>query len=58
MRSVVFYIVEEGIGSNGVHDGEWFGRLVEVLIVNLILSGDSAVVIAMAARTLEDALRR
>jgi len=55
---VVFYIVEEGIGSNGVHDREWFGRLVEVLIVNLILSGDSAVVIAMAARTLEDALRR
>ena len=33
--------------------GEWFGRLLEVLIVNLILSGDNAVVIAMAARTLE-----
>ena len=38
--------------------GEWFGRLVEVLIVNLILSGDNAVVIAMAARTLEGANRR
>ena len=35
--------------------GEWFGRLVQVLIVNLILSGDNAVVIAMAARTLEGA---
>jgi YjbE family integral membrane protein len=35
--------------------GEWFGRLLEVLIVNLILSGDNAVVIAMAARTLEGA---
>ena len=32
--------------------GEWFGRLVEVLVVNLILSGDNAVVIAMAAFTL------
>jgi YjbE family integral membrane protein len=38
--------------------GEWLGRLVEVLIVNLILSGDNAVVIAMAARTLEGANRR
>lgn len=38
--------------------GEWFGRLVEVLVVNLILSGDNAVVIAMAARTLEGANRR
>ena len=38
--------------------GEWFGRLVEVLIVNLILSGDNAVVIAMAARTLEGANRK
>jgi len=38
--------------------GEWFGRLVQVLIVNLILSGDNAVVIAMAARTLEGANRR
>jgi YjbE family integral membrane protein len=38
--------------------GEWFGRLIEVLIVNLILSGDNAVVIAMAARTLEGANRR
>jgi YjbE family integral membrane protein len=38
--------------------GEWFGRLFEVLIVNLILSGDNAVVIAMAARTLEGANRR
>jgi YjbE family integral membrane protein len=37
--------------------GEWFGRLVEVLVVNLILSGDNAVVIAMAARTLEGANR-
>jgi YjbE family integral membrane protein len=38
--------------------GEWFGRLIEVLVVNLILSGDNAVVIAMAARTLEGANRR
>lgn len=38
--------------------GEWFGRLVEVLIVNLILSGDNAVVIAMAARTLEGVNRK
>ena len=38
--------------------GEWFGRLLEVLIVNLILSGDNAVVIAMAARTLEGANRK
>jgi YjbE family integral membrane protein len=38
--------------------GEWFGRLVGVLVVNLILSGDNAVVIAMAARTLEGANRR
>ena len=38
--------------------GEWFGRLAEVLIVNLILSGDNAVVIAMAARTLEGANRK
>ena len=38
--------------------GEWFGRLAEVLVVNLILSGDNAVVIAMAARTLEGANRK
>ena len=38
--------------------GEWFGRLFGVLVVNLILSGDNAVVIAMAARTLEGANRR
>ena len=38
--------------------GEWLGRLVGVLVVNLILSGDNAVVIAMAARTLEGANRR
>jgi YjbE family integral membrane protein len=38
--------------------GEWFGRLFGVLIVNLILSGDNAVVIAMAARTLEGANRK
>ena len=38
--------------------GEWFGRLFEVLVVNLVLSGDNAVVIAMAARTLEGANRR
>ena len=34
------------------------GRLFGVLVVNLILSGDNAVVIAMAARTLEGANRR
>jgi len=38
--------------------GEWFGRLIGVLVVNLILSGDNAVVIAMAARTLEGANRK
>ena len=38
--------------------GEWFGRLFGVLVVNLILSGDNAVVIAMAARTLEGASRK
>ena len=38
--------------------GEWFGRLLGVLVVNLILSGDNAVVIAMAARSLEGANRR
>ena len=38
--------------------GEWLGGLVAVLVVNLILSGDNAVVIAMAARTLEGANRR
>src|SRR5919108_4875250 len=38
--------------------GEWFGRLFGVLFVNLILSGDNAVVIAMAARTLEGANRK
>ncbi len=38
--------------------GEWFGRLVGVLVINLILSGDNAVVIAMAARRLEGANRR
>ena len=38
--------------------GEWLGRLAQVLVVNLILSGDNAVVIAMAARTLEGANRR
>ncbi len=38
--------------------GEWLGRLVGVLVVNLILSGDNAVVIAMAARRLEGANRR
>jgi YjbE family integral membrane protein len=37
--------------------GEWLGRLFGVLVVNLILSGDNAVVIAMAARTLEGANR-
>jgi YjbE family integral membrane protein len=38
--------------------GEWVGRLFGVLVVNLILSGDNAVVIAMAARTLEGANRK
>src|SRR5918998_2221793 len=38
--------------------GEWLGGLVAVLVVTLILSGDTAVVIAMAARTLEAANRR
>ncbi len=38
--------------------GEWLGGLVAVLVVNLILSGDNAVVIAMAARSLEGANRR
>ena len=38
--------------------GEWLSGLVAVLVVNLILSGDNAVVIAMAARTLEGANRR
>src|SRR5215217_1544555 len=38
--------------------GEWFGRLFGVLVVNLILSGDNALVIAMAARTLEGANRK
>ncbi len=38
--------------------GEWLGGLVAVLVVNLILSGDNAVVIAMAARNLEGANRR
>src|SRR5215207_545799 len=38
--------------------GEWLGRLAGVLVVNLILSGDNAVVIAMAARTLEGANRK
>ncbi len=38
--------------------GEWFGRLLGVLVINLILSGDNAVVIAMAARTLEGASRK
>src|ERR687889_843138 len=38
--------------------GEWVGRLFGVLVVNLILSGDNAVVIAMAARTLDGANRR
>ena len=37
---------------------EWLSRLVGVLVVNLILSGDNAVVIAMAARRLEGANRR
>lgn len=38
--------------------GEWLGGLVAVLAVNLILSGDNAVVIAMAARTLEGPNRK
>ncbi len=37
---------------------EWLSRLVGVLVVNLILSGDNAVVIAMAARSLEGRNRR
>lgn len=37
---------------------EWLSRLFGVLVVNLILSGDNAVVIAMAARRLEGANRR
>jgi YjbE family integral membrane protein len=39
-------------------DAEFFGRLLLVLWVNLILSGDNAVVIAMAARRLEGSQRR
>jgi YjbE family integral membrane protein len=39
-------------------DAEFWGRLVLVLWVNLILSGDNAVVIAMAARRLEGSQRR
>lgn len=38
--------------------GEWFAALAAVLVVNLILSGDNAVVIAMAARSLEGANRK
>ena len=38
--------------------GQWIGGLVAVLAVNLILSGDNAVVIAMAARSLEGANRK
>ncbi|HET7480295.1 MAG TPA: TerC family protein [Rubrobacteraceae bacterium] len=38
--------------------GEILAGLVSVLVVNLILSGDNAVVIAMAARQLEGANRR
>lgn len=38
--------------------GEWLGGLAAVLLVNLILSGDNAVVIAMAARRLEGRNRR
>jgi YjbE family integral membrane protein len=38
-------------------DGEWFARLLGVLGVNLILSGDNAVVIALAARRLEGSNR-
>jgi len=39
-------------------DAELWGRLLLVLGVNLILSGDNAVVIAMAARRLEGSQRR
>ena len=39
-------------------DVEFWGRLLLVLWVNLILSGDNAVVIAMAARRLEGSQRR
>jgi YjbE family integral membrane protein len=39
-------------------DAEFWGRLLLVLWVNLILSGDNAVVIAMAARRLEGRQRR
>jgi YjbE family integral membrane protein len=39
-------------------DAEFWGRLLLVLWVNLILSGDNAVVIAMAARSLEGRQRR
>jgi YjbE family integral membrane protein len=41
-----------------VLDAEFWGRLLLVLWVNLILSGDNAVVIAMAARRLEGRQRR
>jgi YjbE family integral membrane protein len=39
-------------------DAEFWGRLLLVLWINLILSGDNAVVIAMAARRLEGRQRR
>ena len=39
-------------------DAEFWGRLFLVIWVNLILSGDNAVVIAMAARRLEGSQRR
>ncbi len=39
-------------------DAEFWGRLLLVLWVNLILSGDNAVVIAMAARRLEGSQRK
>ena len=39
-------------------DAEFWGRLLLVLGVNLILSGDNAVVIAMAARSLQGSQRR
>ncbi len=39
-------------------DAEFWGRLLLVLWVNLILSGDNAVVIAMAARRLQDSQRK
>lgn len=38
--------------------GEWLGGLAKVLLVNLILSGDNAVVIALAARSLHGSQRR